>query len=258
MAIDLSQDWTNSTVAPVRTHKSSDAPYSLNFQALWSDEKNERVYIFGGEKSGLPQRSSLPVPPEAVWGLSLSGNGSGTWDEYVGSTANAPFPQGIVRPTDGFSVSSGTNGYFFGGLGGDMSSTSLDGFFEFLPGIVTLDFDPLGLTNTTNVAWPSSSWIAPGQVVFSPAFGKQGVLVVLGGGPGPGIAGGPPFNNITIYDIDSQKWLWQLATGNGGDSIPDPRNNFCAVGVQGGDNSTFEMWVLLALINEYPLFMISQ
>lgn len=76
-----------------------------------------------------------------------------------------------------------------------------------------------------------------GVMVAVPSFGIDGILIVLGGGDLP--SGG--FNLITIYDSHAESWYSQTATGD----IPEPRTGFCAVGAQGGDSSTFEMYVCL-------------
>ena len=72
-------------------------------------------------------------------------------------------------------------------------------------------------------------------MVAVPSFGTKGILIVLGGSSLPN--GG--FNLVTIYDPHAQIWYLQTATGE----IPEPRTGFCAVGTQGGDNSTYEMYV---------------
>ena len=238
-AINLLQNWTNTTLSSVGTTRPL-AALALEFQTLWWDEANGTIYCFGGEKAGLRQRGSV-TPQESIWGLNTDGVGSGTWVEYLGSTVNNPFPQNIARPSHGFAGSDGLNGYFFGGYITPASSPSAAlpwGANEFAPGLLTFNFASLNLTNDTNVAWlsESNSWPPPGRVMHAPSFGAAGVLLALGGRPGQTEAGGP-FNNISIFDLGSKKWYWQAAMG----TIPYPRSDFCAVGAQEGENSTFEM-----------------
>ena len=238
LAIPLAEDWNNVTLNLVRTVRSAEAPIAVNFQSLWWDAKQNTIYSFGGERSGLPQRANLPTTEESIWGFDLNGAGGGNWTEYVGSTAETTWPQGLVRPTNGFWSSDDTTGYFFGGLGNDHTDISFSGSdFQIVPGLVTFDFASHVLRNSTNVADEISQWANVGRMIHVPSFGPQGVLIPLGGGPGQSEAGSGFLNNITIFDIDSQTWLSQAAHGD----IPVPRSTFCSFGVQGGDNTTFEM-----------------
>lgn len=71
-----------------------------------------------------------------------------------------------------------------------------------------------------------------------PTFGPEGLLLAAGTGT---LNNAPPlFDNITIYEPNTQTWHNQIATGN----IPLGRDGLCSVGIQ-GDNGTYEMYVLL-------------
>ena len=247
-AINLSEDWTNSTLKLTHTQRTSKVPPGWNFESLWWDKKRNVIYQFGGEKPYIYQRASAPNPEESIWGLTPDGNGSGSWAEYVGSTANATWPQGILRPSHGFSGSNDTSGYFFGGVAGSHTDAQYTGPTISVPGLLTFDYDSYVFNNMSTV--PDSEYTvamevsgslddAPflnGQMLSVSNFGTEGLLVAL---PNPGEGGA--FNNITIFDIASQQWLWQSAVGNGNDDIPSVRNDFCAVWVQGNNSDTSEM-----------------
>ena len=238
LAINLSEDWTNSTLEMVSTVRPSAAPIALDHQSLWWDDNKKIIYCFGGEKPLLPQRSSNTTPVDSIWAFTPFGNGSGNWSQFVGPTADITFPQDILRPTNGFSAFDNTTGYFFGGLVGANSDPSLTYEFVFSSGLLTFDFETGLLQNSTNVPTAVHAWANVGGMIGVSAFGQRGTLIAIGGGPGQSELGtSAPLNNITIFDIASQTWLSQTATGD----IPTPRSDFCAVGVQGGDNSTFEM-----------------
>ena len=245
IAIDLTQDWTNSTLT-MMTIERPPLALALKKQTLWWDDTNGTIYCFGGEKSSLPPNNDIPTPQESIWGLRPDTNGTGNWIEYVGPTSEKPFPQNILRPAFGSSGDDGENGYFFGGYIDYKTSPSAADVAraQAAPGLLTFNFGSLTLTNDTNVAMrvQSSTWVTPGVMLHSPFYGSSGILLAIGGDVGPLEAGGP-FNNISVFDLGSRKWYYQAATG----TIPSQRSNFCAVAAQGKDNASFEMWVSTVL-----------
>jgi hypothetical protein len=44
-------------------------------------------------------------------------------------------------------------------------------------------------------------------------------------------------SNITVYDVHSDTWYYQTATGD----VPPPRSEFCAAGSSPTDNSSYEV-----------------
>ena len=221
----------------ISTERPSSAPVALDYQSLWWDEKKKVIYCFGGEKSFLPQRYSAPVPKDSIWTFTPFGNGSGVWNESIGPNADTPFPQDIFRPTNGFSAFDSTTGYFFGGFVGNYSDPDVSHGFAFSPGFLMFDFQTGLLQNSTNVPNTVNYAANAGRAIHVPVFGNRGTLIAMGGGPGQSVLGEASFNNISIFDIASQRWFSQITDGD----APTQRSDFCAVGVQGGDNSTYEM-----------------
>lgn len=82
-----------------------------------------------------------------------------------------------------------------------------------------------------------------GQAVYVPVFGKEGVIIFIGGDAPtshdwfPG-SSSVSMTEITIFDIYSGKYYSQQATGP---EIPIQRGLFCAVGVGPTDSTTWEM-----------------
>ncbi len=68
-----------------------------------------------------------------------------------------------------------------------------------------------------------------------PIYGENGLLVIMPSGSGD--PGDFAFNNLTLYDKKTKKWYSQIPSGE----IPTLRSGFCAVGVKGDENSSFEM-----------------
>ena len=240
LAINLSEDWTNRTLEPVSTQRTSGQPLPVYFGSLWWDDQHRTIYQFGGERPfGLPL--SVDSSDESIWGFNPDEKGGGNWNQYIGIRANAPWTQGLVHPTHGFSGSTDRSGYFFGGIAtGDSDNHFKVGDEVALPGFVTFDFNTYTLENSTNA--PDTfqnlrTYIASGKIVSVPYPGTQGLLLIF---PNPAQLG---FNNITIFDIAGQRWLWQTAAGVEDGDVPSVRTAFCVVWVQGNSQDTSEMWV---------------
>ena len=208
--------------------------------------------------NGTSDDSSAPtgsVPLESIWRFEPDGSGTGNWTEALGPTSSTTLPPDFINPAGGASGYDGGHGYHIGGFASSLSTRTFHDLpFDTLrqePGLLTFDFETLSLSNTTDGGYFASQYhesnlvFDPGKMIVVPSFGADGIIILLGGSgsastghqfePGVGV-----FNNITIYDIRTQAWLWQNATSVTG-SPPLPRGFFCAVGVQGGDNSTYEM-----------------
>ena len=253
----------NSTVELVRTARPNNS-VPLNFETLWWSRTQDTIYQIGGELShanGTTTTNSdynvANVPPESIWQFNPSGNGSGNWTQALGPIGRAPYPPGFINTAHGASANNDAYGYYIGGYASQGTTRVFGdlGFATFReePGLLTFSFDTLHLTNTSDGGYFASQYhndsaiFDAGNMIFIPSFGIDGVLVLLGGSgysnslfgsrfePGVG-----SFNNITLYDIHTGSWLWQTATSATGE-LPMPRGSFCAIGIQGGDNSTFEM-----------------
>ena len=239
LSIDLSMDWTNRTLNLISTPR-LDNSQPMNFQNLWWSKHDGMIYCFGGEVW-----SGSQTPPESIWGFLPDGHGGGIWTEIVGPTAAKSFPPQILRPAGGASAYDDESAYYLGGFAspGTSIAVHLDwGQTRPAPGFLEFDFSSRTLSNSSNDGsyfasiYIQSQGLQSGVMLDVPSFGHKGILLVIGGGD---FSGGQQanFNNITIFDKDKQKWHSQSASGD----IPDPKRSFCAVGVQGGDNSTYEM-----------------
>lgn len=231
--LDLSKDWTNSSVTLIRTVRPSDS-IALNSESLWHDEKHDIIYCFGGDING---EGGLTVPHDSIWGFKPNGGGGGAWSEVLGPTSATPFPHNIHRISTGTSAYDGRSAYYLGGFAS--SDTSI--FFPFgrfqSSGLLTFDFDTLLMTNSsggdyTNAVW-GGSLINRGAMLNIPTFNDNNLLIILARGSDPDFA----FNNVTLFDKKNQNWYSQLTSGD----IPDPRSNFCAVGIQEEGTLNFEM-----------------
>lgn len=205
------------------------------------------IYCFGGEKA-------LEVPPDApresIWGFTPDGNGSGSWSEVLGPTGMKPFPPNIIRTAAGASATDNKQAYYLGGFASFGTSPEVDtpyGVARSIPGLLTFAFEALDLRNSSDGGYYASQYrwwtqnFLPGSMEDVPLFNTDGFLVIFGGGPtrrnASELSSASGFDNITIYDKRGHDWLHQTATG----AIPQPRLDFCSLGVHSGDNATFEM-----------------
>ena len=236
LGINLSTNWTNATLELTSVLR---PPTSLSLiqQSLWPDEQHNRVFCFGGEKSWANvEIDEVPTPPESMWQFVPDGYGGGTWSEVLGASSQHPFPPGIIRPAGGGSASDSENAYYLGGLSPPNTSPEFAAGTASVPGMLTFNYDSLTLTNSSNDGgyfasiYTPSEWHTAGLMLSAPQFGVDGILIMLGGEQGS-------FTSITIYDKHEQKWYSQTITG----PAPLVRVYFCAVGVKGGDGSTYEM-----------------
>lgn len=226
--LDLSKDWTNSSLNMIQTERPSDSP-ALNSDALWYDNKHDTIYCFGGDRSfASSSLRSLAPPPDSIWGFRPNGEGGGTWNQVLGPVSK-PFPSGIHRLSSGASVSDGSSAYYLAGFGSGETSPDLSQPRRRYHGLLTFDFDTLTLTNSSDDGFEYGKDKDYHQAMINiPIYGYNGVLVVLTLGS---------FNNITLYDKKTKKRYHQMASGD----IPQPRSHFCAVGIEGDEKPYFEM-----------------
>ena len=234
--LDLSKDWTNSTLNFIKTSRPSEATALLS-ESLWVDDKRDSIYCYGGIRSyATAALNSLTPPPEAIWGFKHKNDGSAAWYQVLGPVSTTPWPRNIMRLAYGASIDDGKRAYYLGGFYSRESSPDVGPDVENLnrvspPGLLTFDFGTLTITNSSDGGYRVAQ---PGTLINVPTYGDDGVLVLL---PGGGGLNDYAFNNITLYDKKNQKWYSQLASGD----IPEPRIYFCAVGIQGDKNGSFEM-----------------
>ena len=232
--LDLSKDWTNSSIEMIQTERPSDSPGLLG-EALWYDSKRNTIYCFGGSRSWATDAlHSLGPPPDSIWGFMPNGEGSGVWHQVLGPVS-APFPSEIHRVADGVSASNGSTAYYLGGYGSWETSLSFLPQNRWTsPGLLIFDFDTLTMTNSSDDGYISSQTKHAGAMIDIPIYGNNGVLVVFPEDRGGQTVG---FNNITLYDKNSNRRYSQVASGD----IPELRRSYCAVGIKGDEPPYYEM-----------------
>ena len=235
--LDLSRNWSNSTLVLTRTQRPANA-IPLSGQALWFDGKKNLIYCFGGFRTFVLDSLDL-TPFESIWAFTPDGQGSGNWKEVLGPMGTQTFPSNILRPYDGGFCNDESSGYYVGGYVSKFSTRSV-GSEVASNGLLRFGFNDLHFTNTSDGNYGRSlhrkTVFGSGKMVNIPKFGTGGIFILLGeGNPTQVIS----FNNITIYDKVEQKWYSQLASGD----LPEPRSGFCIVGIPGTltASNNFEM-----------------
>ncbi|KAK4446547.1 hypothetical protein QBC34DRAFT_149052 [Podospora aff. communis PSN243] len=233
ISISLETSWTNATVAFNRVEKPQSAPH-LGRQAIWKDPNGSGFYVWGGSTS----YATAPPPPE-LWKFSTDGSGGGSWAKQ-----SSDFEGGnIVRTTDGAWAQSRDVGYFMGGKATQNTDLKVaSGNTLAVPGLLAFVMTTNKPSNLSSVGLGPFGTLVGGSAHFIP-FGTPGVLLFLGGSTSPISATeagwvSMDFTTLTLYDLKNKQWLTQTTTG----ARPTPRERFCAVGVQ-GTNNTYEIFM---------------
>ena len=240
LTIPLDKSWSNSTLEIVSTDNPSDFPI-LSVQSLWWDgEYSQSLYAFGG---GTSITETDTVDPLSVWMFLPEEK---VWAERFGPDAN--IWQNLTRSSRCGSVYTPNAGFCLGGYSGpystDVDPPPMD---TPLQGMIQFNFESLTWDNVSSTGASQQGFLVSSQMEYIPAYGKEGILVSMGGDAPvsqdqyyPG-SNQMPMSDITIYDIKSQQWYSQTATGD----VPDGRSEFCSIIAHGGDNESWEMLVYL-------------
>ncbi|KAH0563239.1 hypothetical protein GP486_002194 [Trichoglossum hirsutum] len=244
LSIDLSTSWSNSTPPAVRViDKDSSCP-SLNLVTLWANPASNTFYAYGGELSYLvPYIDGSTIPQESFWAFTVDGNGGGGWHQL--DVSSDPTWSTLTRTGGGLGAAGPNAGYNLGGYADSRTSqkTNIDGFVP-IPGIQSYNYTSGAWSNNSALGYSKFGTAQLGGMVHVPTWGPAGILVVIGGQTSPLDKWGDdttmvPLSNISVFEPQSQTWYHQIATGD----IPSNRDRFCLVGVQGGDNSTYEIFL---------------
>lgn len=238
LSIDLSKNWTNSTLAIHSTTKPTSVP-SLVYPGLWYDEDTNLLYTGFAGRTSVFNTSELDPWPMGIWTFEPDGLGSGTWGTALDSSASV-FDT-ITRPYTAAIAHGNRVGY---ALGGSVTwQTAPDAVKDTsaivnIDGMLRFDMATQELTNVT-VEGPRfhNGHVQYAEMIYVPNFGPKGIFVVLGG-----VTKNPEtdlldWTTVTVFD-PSEKWYDQDTTGN----TPQGRKEFCAAGLA-SDNSTYEIFV---------------
>lgn len=207
----------------VGLNKNASIP-SVHGGALWADDLNYRLFLFGGEFE-----TTAPTPLHLlsydIW--------YDQWDDF------GPPGLGINRVSYGAStnVLQRGEGYYYGGYLSEKSVPGWSGGPLATTGMIRYDMNSNSFANITG---PDGVGRAEGVMTFIPVS-DNGMLIYFGGVQDPfqnGTLIAQPLDQIFLYDVVSTKWHIQTATG----TIPENRRRFCAGAVWAKDQSSYNMY----------------
>ena len=249
--IDLSRPFSNADssiwgqISKNGTNSASSTP-SLNDGSIFSDGAS--LYLFGGAISMAPGAPGIPQT-NAVYQYSL---GEGEWTQLH------PGGDPVQRVLIGMSAQNSRTavGYYLGGAVTPLSNPSFYAETNSTPymveGLVTFNEGSTTFKNSSTSQMNADGTVAEGYLTLIESLGSQGVLVTFGGFTD--IAGSPsglessnladpsfqsPLANVSIYDIGTETWYQQAATGD----IPPWRYMGCSVIVSAPDQSSHSIYV---------------
>ncbi|KAF3920825.1 hypothetical protein ABW20_dc0110409 [Dactylellina cionopaga] len=201
---------------------------SLTGAALWADETNQKLYLYGG-KFTIGQ-----TVPFQLWIYdALYDN----WYPANSSSSNLD----VSRIYNGASTVAEDQalGFYLGGWIGEDSEYGWQGDDVAVSNLLIYDM----LENAwRNISGPDNTPRAEGVMLYLP-IGDNGMLVAFGGisipNGDPRNITGIPMSEISLYDIGGNNWYTQTARGQ----VPQSRRLFCAGMASAEDGSSHNIYL---------------
>ena len=229
LSIDLSQNWTNATVAIQSTTKPDGAP-NLSGPSLWYHESENLIYSgFTGWNSSFGNDPNLPHL--SLWTFQPDGTGSGAWSETI--TAESSIWSQLTRPVEPLMAFGSNSAWALGGIISGWIPIQFVTPRTLIPGMVQFDMKSRSFSNSSFQCCNATGSIYRGALQYVPSFGPEGIFIAMGGFNGYSLI---DFGTISVFDPEKQEWWNQTTTG----SEPSPRQEFCTAGIN-STNGTYEM-----------------
>ncbi|KAF2759676.1 hypothetical protein EJ05DRAFT_484605 [Pseudovirgaria hyperparasitica] len=195
---------------------------------LWSDAGNQTFYQFGGEFADSDQ-----VEESSVWMYNI------TSDRWTSPDSPLPGVPERLAWGAGTTIQDRSEGYLFGGWQNnlttpDWGSRAPEASSRMLKYLIDEN-------RWTNSSGPDDIGRAEGTMLYLPAS-DAGLLVHFGGVLDSfqnGTITGANMSDIHIFDVLSQKWYLQTATGD----VPESRGRFCAGVTWASDRSSYNIYM---------------
>lgn len=235
LSIDLSQNWTNSSVKIHSTSKPVGCS-SLNGPSLWYHQQEDVLYSgFAGWLSTFDPNwdtDNNNLNNISIWTFKPDGTGSGAWKEVISPQSSAL--SSINRPEQGLQAFGDDSAWVLGGY-----DSYQPGQYPYLPSMVQFNMSSRIFTNiSTPASLAASGAIDNGALHYVPSFGPKGLFVAMGGDTIQSNPGLIRFDTVAVLDPEKRQWFNQSTTG----SPPTARLEFCTAGFP-STNGTYEMYV---------------
>lgn len=217
---------------------------NLNSWLFWNDESRQTVYTYGGWISTI-RSSDSPLPSVTSFWAFVANDTYGIWQDF-NQSSDSVF-NSLTRPSFGSAASGAIGGF---GLGGYESGNSgLENVHLTSPvpspGLQFYNFTTKSWYNNSGEGYTTNGTSVYAGAIYLPAWGAAGLVAIFGGQTTTNRtdfvdgANYLPMSNISLFDVSSESWYYQEASGD----IPSQRDRFCVVGASGGDKTTFEIFV---------------
>ncbi|KAK4187882.1 hypothetical protein QBC35DRAFT_383805 [Podospora australis] len=251
ISIDLTKTWTSRSVA-LRTIPKPPEIASRCKGHVWTDTGSNGSFYSWGGYWGVAARERVDETPR-LYKFTADGNGGGNWS-IVPSEEISPF--GVLdtlHPAEAgaFATTSDGVGFVIGGKATPWTEKSrqrleINGTraHQMVPGMLSFDIKTKTFHNTSSSPALSGETNEHNAIIsavahYVPGYGKNGVIVLLGGVASPvdkdvdaKFSEPIGFRNLTFFDPVTKESFWQMTSGEEPES---PRTFFCAVGFDAGD-----------------------
>ncbi len=174
LAVDLSTSWTSASVSATSHERPSHMKTSRR-PLLWYDAKNNDVY----EWSGWTYDGNTNENENWIWTFSPDGHGGSQWNQYPAPATKDSSLSTIFGPSTVYTPTA------FYSLGGTLVPPVIQGLQYLvntsIQGLLSFTFSDNTWTNTSSVGFAPSGFSVLGEACFVPNFGKEGLLIFLGG-----------------------------------------------------------------------------
>ncbi|KAL8898506.1 MAG: hypothetical protein Q9207_006661 [Kuettlingeria erythrocarpa] len=221
-------------------------PPSLNDGAIFSNGLS--LWLYGGARNSLESRTDNTIPPNGIWRYDIA---AGQWSQP--SPGGDPVER-LYRGT--FTQARNSTAFYLGGIKSPLGDAVFYGEFEseehLVQGLLLFDENAQSFSNVSTTGLNLHGTANDGFLTCIETLGTQGVLVAFGGYTNIPAKSTNfrfddaeefglqwPMQNITVYDIATQSWYRQKATGD----VPSWRYNGCSVVVTAADGSSHSIYV---------------
>lgn len=231
LSLSLDTKWTASDVNFTEIRRGSKP--SVKFNSLWP-YGNKKLFQWDGEGS---KKDATGARQRKFWEMSADGNGGGQWST-LDDSRNGDRYSNMVRKAQAASAVCGNVAYTIGGFSSPMTDDRVSSSQDHnVPdrNMLAYNMDRNTWTETDLGSMsPSHGVFIRGMASCVQGIGDKSLVFTSGGAISSRMTtkdGVQPIDqtNITFYDIESEKWLWQTATG---DPPSGGWSQHCMVGVK--------------------------